>query len=900
MNAIMTAPPNYLRTNRLREPIGIDAETVAFSWRISGETAQQAYEIEVITAARSSEGKSTIWCSGVIQETRPFSAPYAGPTLTARTAYEWRVRVQRDGAWSAWSDPSTFETGIPDKAAWAASWIGAPSADEADDRTLYFRTTLVLDSPVVRARAYATALGWYKLVVNGVDHTGSALVPRWTPFDSYVEYQAYDVTASFQSGINVVGIVVAEGRYRGENGNGSRKRGYGDRLGVIAEIVLDLADGSQVSLATDDRWQVGRGRIRSADPKKGERVDLRIGQSDWMNPDVPLETQVNAELLPAHPREIIAEEVERVQEVARLRGKVSRTPSGVQLVDFGQNFSGYARVRLAGDEGTTARLLYSEVLTQAGELNTGYLLPGQTKQTEDWFQRDEAVLTPNPTEYTPLFTIHGFRYLAIEGAYPLTEDDVDGIVVSTDMDYLSDFQASDPRLEQLWRNAVWSLRSNFTDTPTDCPTRERSGWTGDIQVFGPTAAQIVDGDAFLRRYLRNLRTEQLPDGSIPPFIPSEFSDGRGKRPMAMVYSSVGWGDVTVMLPWTLLNYYGDTAAIRSQYTSARMWVDSLARRAAGKRAMGRRFFKSTGELEKYIVDTGFHWGEWLRPGEGLALSAAKAFLRAPAVVATAYFAHSAGLLAQMATIVGEKEESARYQQLAKNVANAWRSAFVRAGGSRIGEDKQDDYVRGLAFNLLLPEQRPAAVARLVELIKAAGDHLGTGFLSTPMLLPTLVKAGHADVAYRLLTQTTVPSWLGQIDRGATTIWETWEGHDKRGRPLASHNHYAFGSVAQFLQEHVAGLAPHEPGYRTIRFAPIVGGGITSASASVETPFGRAYSGWVLLDGSLTLKVTVPPGATGLVVLGESQYEVPAGDHQFVERIDVSTYAAAASLAVASD
>lgn len=897
MNAITTTAPNYLRTNRLREPIGINSEMVEFSWRLSGEAGQQAYDIEVTTAPDPVEGRITIWRSGVIQEDRPFSAPYAGPTLSARTAYEWRVRVQRDGMWSPWSEPSKFETGIFNKAAWSGRWIGTPGTEEADSRTLYFRTTVELESPVVRARAYATALGWYKLLVNGIDHTGSALVPRWTPFDKYVEYQTYDVSNSFHPGINVLGMVVAEGRYRGENGNGSHRRVYGDRLGVIAEVVLDLADGSQVRIATDDQWQVGTGRIRSADPKTGERVDLRIGQSDWMNPEVPLESQVNAELLPAHSREIVAEEVERVQEVSRLQGKVSRTPSGVQLVDFGQNFSGYARVRLAGDEGTTARLLYSEVLTPEGELNTGYLLPGKTKQTEDWFQRDEAVLTPNPTEYTPSFTIHGFRYLAIEGAYPLTEDDVEGVVLSTDMDYLSNFQASDPRLEQLWRNAVWSLRSNFTDTPTDCPTRERSGWTGDIQVFGPTAAQLVDADAYLRRYLRNLRIEQLPDGSVPPFIPAEFSEGRGKRPIAMAYNSVGWGDVTVILPWTLLNYYGDTDVVRSQYPSAKMWVDSLERRAARKRPMARWFSKSAGELEKYIIDTGFHWGEWLRPGEGLAYSAVKAFLRAPAAVATAYFAHSARLLSQMATILGKEEESARYERLSENAAAAWRAAFVRAEGGRIGEDKQDDYVRGLAFNLLLPEQRPAAVARLVELITAAGNHLGTGFLSTPMLLSTLVEAGHADLAYSILMQTTVPSWLGQIDKGATTIWETWEGYDKRGRPRASHNHYAFGSVAQFLQERVAGLAPQEPGYRTIRFAPVVGGGITSASVSVETPYGRAYSGWVLLDGSLTLKVTVPPGATGLVVLGESQYQVPAGDHQFVTRFTESNSVDATRVAV---
>jgi len=836
---------------------------------------QRAYELEL----RAADEDGPYWRTGVVEQSRPFGVVYDGPALVSMRTYCWRVRAHLDdGSVTEWSDEAEFESGILDPGLWRAQWISAPSAGRKDRRTLYFVRDLELTSPVVRGRAFTSGLGWYKLRINGTHVTGHSLVPRWTPFDKTIEYQSYEVTAAFRSGVNRIGMIVGDGRYRGHLGFLDRDARYGDRLAAFAQIVLDLADGSTVVLVTDESWTVGTWRIRRSDPKHGERVDLRLDDDEWMRPGGLLEDPEPAVSLPPHPRLLIREDLPPVTDVARRAARVTRTPSGAQLIDLGQNFAGVARIRLSGAAGSTARLLYSEVLTPEGELNTAYL---HGKAKPDWFQRDEVILADEPVDYTPSLTIHGFRYIAVEGADPIGDGDVEGIVLSTDLPQIAQFHCSDPRLEQLWRNVMWSLTSNFTDTPSDCPTRERSGWTGDAQVFGDTAAQLVDVDRYLRRYLANAALEQHADGGIPPIIPAEASAGRSRNPLSLTGNSAGWGDALVILPWHLYRYFGDTQVLHDQYDSARRWVDRLARRAK-RRGLARRLQRGAaalGRAERFILDTGYHWGEWLRPGETGAEVVGNV-LRPPAVVATAYFAYSARLLSRMARILGRDDDAAKYEALADDVRAAWQRAFVDDGGRRIGEDKQDDYVRALAFDLLPPEQRQPAADRLAELVRDAGFHLGTGFLSTPMLLPALADSGHADVAFRVLMQTASPSWLHQVEHGATTIWETWSGHDDAGRPTASHNHYAFGSVARFLQEYVAGLAPVEPGYRRIRVEPHIGGGLTSASVHIETPYGSAASTWSIENGELRLEVTVPAGVSAEIRLGSLDDVVGAGDHRW--------------------
>ncbi|WP_182876147.1 alpha-L-rhamnosidase [Microbispora sp. H10670] len=870
-----------LKTDARTLPLGLGTPAPEFSWRLSAARAdvrQTGYLIQVAT--RDGFGDGVLWDSGQVADDRPFGAVYAGPALESGRRYFWRVRVTDDsGARGAWSEPAWFETAMLDPSGWRAGWISGPPAPRGDDAVLYLRGRAELPAEVVRGRAYVSALGWYRFFVNGRDVTGDALVPRWTPLDHVVEYQTYDVTAHFRAGTNIVAMAVGDGRYRGHLGVAERRAVYGDQLAGFAQIELELADGSTVVVVTDRSWHAGPGRILGSDPKSGERVDLRVPDADWLTGERPPARMGPARVLPTAARGLVAEEVERVRLIDRLPPRrIWRSPSGRQLVDFGQNLAGVARVRLSGPSGVRVRLTYSELVAPDGELDTGYVvLYGDVRE-----QRDEVTLGGGRSWYQPWFTTRGFRYLEIDGLdHDVAPDDVEALVLSTAVPQTGVFHASDERLNRLHRNVLWSVRANFADTATDCPTRERSGYTGDAQVFAPTAVTLVDAHAYLRRYLRNLALEQFEDGRIPPMIPSETSVFSGGPPAfaRVVRGSVGWGDASVLLPWTLYRYYGDERVLDRQYGSMRRWIGHLERTARTRAGWARWFGRRVGRHERFVLDSGVHLGEWFRPKHRTATQLRRLLFDRP-VVATAYFAHSTRLMARIAEVLGHDTDAAHYAELSRRVRTAWQAAFVRPDG-RVGADGQDDYVRALAFDLLEEERRPAAFARLVELVQRAGAHPGTGLLSTSMLLPVLADGGRPDLAYALLLQDTPPSWLAQVERGATTVWETWEGYDRHGRGTLSHNHYAHGAVAGFLTEHVAGLTPDEPGYRVIGVRPLAGGGLTHASATVETPYGAASSSWRRDGGTVTLEVTIPAGATARVRLGDGRRErTGSGTHSF--------------------
>lgn len=858
----MAPTPTHLRVDYRRDPLGVHPARLEFSWHPG--SSQVAYQVEV----RDHTG-TVVWDSGRVLGSQPFGVRYEGPSLAARTTHVWRVRIWGSDP-GEWSDAARFET---DSNSWTARWVTGPGpVSSAEYAALYLRGRGTVSHAVVRARAYVSALGWYHFLVNGVDVTGDAYVPQFTPFDEYVEYQTYDVTDTLRRGSNVFAMVVADGRFRGFNGFMHRQAIYGDRLAGLAQIHVTHADGSEAVFATDATWEAGSGALRSADPKLGERVDLRLNDTTWF--DGSSQSAASPVVVLDRGRSLIAEEAPRVQRVGTLTPRAITSLDGNrQVIDFGQNFAGVVRIRLTGEAGTTVTLTHSEVLTPDGELDLDYIHEVPLRR---WYQRDEVVLGGQEVWYQPRFSVHGFRYVEVAGAQSLRTGDVEGVVVSADLPVTGSFTCSDDRLTQLYSNAFWSLRSNFQDTPTDCPTRERSGWTGDIQVFAPTATTMVDAHAYLRRYLHQVASEQLPDGRIPVFIPaeqSEFSGGLG-RLFRWLGSSVGWGDVSVLLPWTLYRYYGDVTILERMLPTMRKWVDQLAARAREKRGPGRLLVN---DIDSYIVDTGFHWGEWLRPGEAFPQSIADSMLRSRSVVATAYLEHSARTLAQICDVLNRADDAARYRRLAQRVRVAWRLRFLRDDG-RLGTDRQEDYVRALAFGLVDDGERAAATLRLVELIEQAEGHLTTGFLSTPMLLSTLVAEGREDVAWRLLLQDTPPSWLYQIEQGATTIWETWWGHAPDGRARASHNHYALGSVGRFLVEHVAGLAPSGPGYRELRIAPLVRGPLTSAAASVGTPYGPAAASWRRTDRKVELEVMVPPGCSATIVMLDGSASVGDGPH----------------------
>ncbi|WP_221773510.1 alpha-L-rhamnosidase [Novosphingobium piscinae] len=867
-----------LRTDRRCAPCGLDNPAPAFSWRLASGSVQTAYQLRVLHGAGQDEARP-LWTGAIVPSGDMLDIPYAGPPLDSLTSYAWQVRLWNGDMAGPWSKPASFETGVLDPALWSAAWIGGDIPDRA---ALYLRGSLDLRRDVVRARACVSALGWYRFFVNGHDLTGSAQVPRWTHSDHILEYQVYDLTAELRSGRNLLAMAVGDGRYRGHSGIADKRQTFGDRLAGFAQVFIEFTDGSVQTFGTGPDWHAGSGRIIRSDPKRGELVDLRLPESDWLSDPRPPERFGPATILTPPTRQMVAEEVERVDAYRSLPAtRVWRSPKGKLLVDFGQNLAGVVRMRLSQPEGTRLTLTFSEVVGRDGELDTGYLFGDMARHPP---QRDEVISAGRTEWWQPWFTIHGFRFLEVDGTGDyLDPADFEAIVLTTVLDYNGTFECSDDRINQLVRNVRWSMISNFVDTPTDCPTRERSGWTGDIQVFAQTAAYLADIQPYLRRYLRNLALEQHENGAIPPYIPGDVTRHSGAAPrwMRQTVDSAGWGDASVLLPSVLYRHFGDRQVLDRQYDSMRRWVDHLAALARRWPGRGRLFPRRLGGLERYIVDSGFHWGEWLRPGESMPLTYVKHSLRAPASVATAYLAHSSRQLAEIAGTLGHNADAARYAELSANVVRAWHAAFVRRSGARIGHDRQDDYVRALAFDLLPENERPAALHRLVELIEAADCHLGTGFLSTPLLLPVLARFGCPDVAFRLLLQDSDPSWLGQVRRGATTTWESWEGYTSKGDARYSHNHYAFGAVVAWLFEGVAGIGPLEPGYRHIRFAPTIGGGLTHAGAEIVTPYGPASSFWRVDGDMVELAVTVPPGCTGKVVLDRGeQHSVRAGRSTF--------------------
>jgi len=485
--------------------------------------------------------------------------------------------------------------------------------------------------------------------------------------------------------------------------------------------------------------------------------------------------------------------------------------------------------------------------------------------------------------FEPRHTTHGFRYVRLEG-HPdeLGTGDLTGVVVHTDMTRTGWFRCSDERINRLHEAAVWSLRGNACDIPTDCPTRERAGWTGDWQIFVPSAAFLYDVAGFSTKWLRDLAAEQWSSGVVANLAPSPPSESEGGF-LAALNGSAGWGDAAVIVPWEIYRAYGDRRLLEEQWASMVAWLGFVERTAAGARHTDRAARRSEPlPHERYLWDTGHHWGEWLVPGEDLkGMDEFEAFRRAnKADVATAYFAHSARLMSQIAQVIGRDADAMRYRELAERVRAAWRAEFIGPDG-RLAPDTQANHVRALAFGLVPDELRPGVAARLVELVREAGTHLATGFLATPYLLPALADAGHAGLAYELLFADTMPSWLYMIDRGATTVWERWNGIDAEGVPFESLNHYSKGAVVSFLHRYVAGirLLHGAPAYRRFRVQPQPGGGIAWAEAQHDSPYGRIESAWRIEGDTFALDVTVPPGTTAEIVLPDGTAEtVAAGRH----------------------
>ncbi|MFD7136817.1 family 78 glycoside hydrolase catalytic domain [Streptomyces sp. NPDC059894] len=741
---------------------------------------------------------------------------------------------------------------------------GTPSATAARPAAL-LRGEFTARAAVRSARLLVTALGVYEMQINGAVVGDHVLAPGWTSYRHRHRYQSFDVTALLRDGRNAWGAHLADGWYRGLLGfNGGTRDIYGDRTGLLAELRIEYADGTTETVTTGEDWSWAPGPVLAAGLYEGEEHDARHERAGFAEPGFDDPAWEPVEVLDFDTSVLFPADsppVRRTEYVTPVA--VTTSPTGRTILDFGQNLVGRLRIRVRGEAGRTITLRHAEVL-QDGDL---CVRPLRHATATDRYTLRGA---PDGEEWEPRFTFHGFRYADVEG-WPgdLDPADVTAVVLHSDLRRTGWFSCSDDSLNRLHENVVWGMRGNFVDVPTDCPQRdERLGWTGDVQVFAPTASFLYDVRDFLRSWLRDLAADQGADERrVPPVFSPDIPVitpvpiPPGNPPMA------GWCDAAVIVPWVLYERYADTEVLRTQYPSMRAWVDAVDRIAGPGHVWGE----------------GFQFGDWLDPtapadDPGRAMTSSE-------LVATAYFAHSARLLARTAEVLDDKDTSEHYHALADAVRDAFRDRF-HTGGGRLTEETQTAYALALCFRLLEDDAERAEAGRRLAGLVAGRDHrVGTGFLGTPLVCDALTDTGHVDTAYRLLTQRSCPSWLYQVDMGATTVWERWDSMLPDGGvnpgEMTSFNHYALGAVADWMHRTVAGLAPAGPGYRRLLVRPRPGGGLTWARAEYDTPHGRAETSWRVEGGRLLVDVLVPPAVTALVDLpGAEPVEAGPGRHTF--------------------
>ena len=831
--------------------LAIGREAPRLTWRVASNDAdleQIAYEVHASHTAAFDAPVT----SGIVSSERQVAVPSPGGQMTSREVRYLRVRIETAAGWTAWGPVLRVEAGLLEASDWVAQAITLPADPGADRQSPspLLRREFDIGAVVVKARLHVTSLGLHRITINGTRVSDSLLDPGWTAYRHRMLADTYDVASLLSPGPNVIAAALGDGWYRGRLGwdPTDDRCWYGDEVGLIAQLEIELTDGTALQIATDTDWQAATGEIRSADLYDGSVIDLREQRGSW--------DKAGYDASDWKPVAVVSYEAARVE--PRLAPPVrpvavlpvlDSTSRGDQLVlDCGQNISGFLRLRVRGRRGDRIVVRHAEVLEPDGRLHTRSLR--SAKATDVYTLADDAEV-----ELEPAFTFHGFRYAEITSMAEIR--DAAFVAISSDTPRRGRFDCSDPVLNRFHENVVWSQRDNFVSVPTDCPQRdERLGWTGDAQAFASTASVLFDSQVFWESWLRDLALDQDDVLGVPTVVPDVVLNAEPR------FGRAGWADAATIVPWAVFEAYGDLHILRRQLDSMRRWVDSLASRREADGLLGNSM----------------QFGDWLDPdapaGRPWVAKTDSAYL------ANAFFSHSAGLLAQACSVLGADAPSQAYGKLAAEVA-----AATWARWSDHAVTTQTGCAVALQFRIVPEAARSDVAAALARLVRDADGRVATGFLGTPLVLPALADAGFVDEAYLMLLRREPPSWLYQVDRGATTVWERWDAilPDGSIHPgtmttppevpesspgeahMLSFNHYAYGAVIDWVYRHVAGIAPDlaQPGYRRVIFAPKPAIGIDSAGASIDTPYGSASIEWHLDGpGLLSVEVELPFGTSG--------------------------------------
>ena len=893
VQAAMT--PTHLRCEYRKAPLGIDEAAPRLSWIVNSDERSQkqtAYRILVASSLqRLAKDQGNLWDSGKVDSDRTVNVEYRGSKLASRQVCHWKVRVwDKDGQPSDWSAPATWSMGLLDSSDWQAGYISFKDDTPVfKDRQSHFlpparqyRKQFQVHKPVRRATVYATALGIYELHLNGRRVGDAQFAPGWTDYRKRAYYQTYDVTGLVQQGKNAAGAWVADGWYSGYvgfgllTGTGTERIGryaYGKTPSVMVQLEIEYEDGSVQTIGTDPTWKVtGDGPIRQADLLMGEFYDARQEHPDWSKPsfdDSAWQSAIPAEdnghptatfyefrnpTEPGKGPKIAGREVDLGFQRPKLEAfpglpvrvtqeirpiEVKKREPGTYIFNLGQNFAGTVRLKVNGSAGHQVMLRYGEMLHPDGRLMTENLR--KARATDYYVCKGDA----KGEVFTPRFTFHGFQYVEVSN-FPgqPNSDTLTGLVLHSDTPLTSTFECSDPMVNQLFSNVVWTQRANFLDLPTDCPQRdERMGWTGDAQVYVGTATYNADVSAFYTKWLRELMESQRPRGAFPGYAPFPFQHGWD--------FGTAWADAGIICPWTIWQAYDDTRVIE------RCWEPMT-------RFMQWR--KETSRDDLGIVH-GNNWGDWLAQGPKTPLD----------YVDTVYFAITSRMMSGMASAIGRDQEATAYAEQFDRIKAAFNKKYVRSDGS-MAVNTQTAYALALFADLIPDRLRVTCGQKLVDMIAMNGNHMATGFLGTRPLLPVLSAVDQHDLAVFLLQSHEFPSWGYEIDQGATSIWERWDSYTKEdgfGRHNAAMNsfaHYSFGAVCEWMFRSLAGIESDGPGYSKIVIhpkPPRIGSNsqhepINWVKASYDSIHGRIVSDWRIDGDRFLLNIEVPSNTTATV------------------------------------
>ncbi|MDF1574068.1 MAG: glycoside hydrolase family 78 protein [Bacteroidales bacterium] len=849
----VTSPTTDYKTN----PIGMDNPAPQLSWIIQSDqnnTMQESYEIHAALdpADLAKKGKQ-VWNTGTVVSSRSIHIRYQGQALKSYQRVYWQVRVaDNHGKKSKWSEPAFFEMGKLKSADWVADWI-TPAWEEdpkKSEPSPYLRKEFALNKRIKQARLYISSQGLYQVEINGKRVGDQEFTPGWTSYDTRLQYQTYDITSLLVQSRNAVGIVLGDGWFRGNLGWIDGRNNWGEKLAALAEIIIEYADGTSATISTDDSWKASTGPILESDIYNGEVYDAGRELTGWSTVAYDDSQWKGTARMEISKEKLIAPEGPPVKIVNTLEPVSIEKREEGWLVDMGQNMVGWIRIRASGNSGDVLTLRHAEVLDKEGNMYYENLRAAKCTNTYKLKGGTEE-------SFEPHFTFQGFRYVMVSG-YPgeLTADKIRGMVIHSAMEPSGTFECSEPLLNQLQHNIVWGLKGNFLDVPTDCPQRdERLGWTGDAQVFAPTACFNTNAATFYRKWLKDLAADQKEDGSIPHVVP-DILGGAG---------ATGWADAGVIIPWVVYLDYGDLTVLENQYESMKAWIEFMKERAG----------------EDLIWTGDFHFGDWLAFASNRSDYMGAYTLKD--LIATAYYSYSSSIVAKTAAILGHEEEARYYSQLSEQIKDAFNREFVTPNG-RLVANTQTAYTLALAFDMLDEETAEKSAAYLAGDVEQFG-HITTGFLGTPLISMTLTEIGRNDLAYQLLNRQEYPSWLYPVTMGATTIWERWDGQKPdstfQDPGMNSFNHYAYGAIGKWMYQVVAGIGRDEnnPAYKHIIIRPRPGGGLSSARATHQSMYGEIISGWKLDGEQLTMEVVIPantsatihiPGeTTGITINGSS-------------------------------